>query len=98
MSAAMCDMGLYCKVGVSDDPIKRVAEVQTGCPHKIVAVTYVPLKSKAHARRAERLLHQAFRHNRTVGEWFLFEENADWANVLYPLSQLTSNDIRVYEV
>ena len=59
--------GRYVKIGVSDDPAKRVMEMQVGSPHKLrLVVSWPSLAPHKEEKRIHRLLDQY--HHR--GEWF----------------------------
>lgn len=56
---------LICKIGFSNDPNKRLSQVQTGCPFKIVR----GLMIEGGAEK-EKELHQKYKDYRLEGEWF----------------------------
>jgi len=56
-----------CKIGISDNPDKRVKQLQTGHPEKL-EVKY--LLEVNNAEFYERLLHKDIKHKRKTGEWF----------------------------
>lgn len=55
----------YIKIGTAEDPIKRLAGIQTSMPYKIRLIG-VMLGDYA----LERVLHDKFRNTRVRGEWF----------------------------
>lgn len=57
----------FCKIGITGDLAKRVAQVQTGCPMKIKDVAYM---ETGYSRRAESIFHQEMAAYHTHGEWF----------------------------
>jgi len=62
-----------CKVGVSTDPMKRLASVQTGCAIPVEVWGYCTFSSRFVARRFERAAHKAMSERRMSGEWFNVE-------------------------
>jgi len=61
------------KIGVSQCPTTRVAQLQTGNPYKIVLVWTSVKSSSIEAFRVERELHKAFQPLHIRGEWFCFD-------------------------
>lgn len=68
-------MGLYiignnsqkiCKIGVSDNPQKRLKSIQTGCPYKVNILSHYPELGYD----TEKDLHKRFKKYRMQGEWF----------------------------
>jgi hypothetical protein len=53
------------KIGVTDRPDKRVAQLQIASPHKLVLLRAVPGEM-----REEKYLHERFTGARLSGEWF----------------------------
>ena len=53
------------KIGFSNDPIGRFADLNTGSPEALVFYGSIP-----ETRQFERGLHRKFRHLRIKGEWF----------------------------
>lgn len=61
----------YYKIGKTAGEIKqRMADLQTGCPFKIVYVFHI---SAIDESAVESCLHSLFRHRKTQGEWFQFD-------------------------
>jgi hypothetical protein len=60
-----------CKIGVSENPVKRLAQLQTGCPHKLslLRVNYVGDYD------TEAKLHKRFKEQRIQGEWFCLTDD-----------------------
>jgi|APGre2960657404_1045060.scaffolds.fasta_scaffold83428_2 hypothetical protein len=56
-----------CKIGISDNPEKRVKQLQTGHPEKL-EIKY--MKKLNNARLYEKLLHKDMSYIRSHGEWF----------------------------
>lgn len=55
------------KIGYAEDPDKRLANLQAGCPYRLVLLEDVELED---ARELEHKLHQRFRARVLRGEWF----------------------------
>src|SRR5262245_24163164 len=53
------------KVGCSDDPKSRLAQLQTGCPDLLELLGCIPGDE-----RTETALHRVFRRYHLRGEWF----------------------------
>jgi hypothetical protein len=53
------------KIGFSGNPLKRLAEIQTGYPRELMLLGTMP-----GGRREERDLHRRFGRFKTFGEWF----------------------------
>lgn len=58
------------KIGISGDPRKRIASLQTGHPEPLRLVKAIRCRTAAHARAVERDLHIHFERQRMNGEWF----------------------------
>lgn len=59
-----------CKIGVSENPIKRLSSVQTGCPQQLY-VSHVFWMPRAHALKLEKLALDIYDYqgHRATGEW-----------------------------
>lgn len=57
------------KIGFSNDPDKRVRQLQTGCPERL-SLQYVQETTLTEARRIEKSIHQTLGYLRKTGEWF----------------------------
>lgn len=67
---AIIDSSLgLCKLGYSQDPQRRCAELQVGNPHLLRVVHSVRV-DRCRARALERRLHFELNHLRCKGEWF----------------------------
>lgn len=55
----------YVKIGYSEDPVKRLKELQTGNPRKLKILGILPGLFEA-----EKGYHEAFSKYRVQGEWF----------------------------
>ena len=71
-------MGLYiignkhqriCKIGVSDNPQKRLRTIQTGCPYKVELLLYI----KELSYDSEKEYHKRYSKYRMQGEWFMIK-------------------------
>lgn len=60
----------FVKIGYADNVAKRIAELQTGCPHELVLI-----RSLAGSQRDEGFFHSRYHERRIRGEWFLFCED-----------------------
>ena len=64
--------GQYYKIGITQgDVSRRVAQLQTGSPHKIHVIRVIETDRP---RDLERDLHEMLRHKRVEGEWFKLSE------------------------
>jgi hypothetical protein len=63
----------YFKIGISQDIAKRVLQIRTGCPLKIVKVLLAPGWIHKHVRRMEMAMHKRLAKYGTQGEWFRFD-------------------------
>lgn len=59
-----------CKVGISDRPEKRLKQVQTGSPRKLVIGFAFRLFSRRFAQVVEGAFHAGHAEHRMQGEWF----------------------------
>lgn len=58
------------KIGISNNPIHRLKQVQREEADRLVLVAKFPFWSRAHARQVEAAFHHACRGHRLRGEWF----------------------------
>ena len=58
------------KIGKSNDPEKRMAELQTGNPKILRLIATIPCKSEQEAFDLEKALHKTFKSRWLHGEWF----------------------------
>lgn len=58
------------KIGMSDEPESRLAELQTGAPRKLRILLKIPFSSRREAFEFERTMHELFSEFRLSGEWF----------------------------
>lgn len=61
------------KIGYSNDPERRVLDLQTGNPRKLKLSISLPFDSEELAREAERTFHwlAGKKHRSMAGEWFI---------------------------
>jgi hypothetical protein len=59
-----------CKVGISDKPDKRLRQVQTGSPSKLVIAFAFRIWNRRFAQVFEAAFHAAHEDHRLNGEWF----------------------------
>lgn len=62
--------GEFVKIGVSDNPTTRAAEIQTGSPREIIVICAIPCKTKSAAFNLENKLHSVYDFAHVRGEWF----------------------------
>jgi len=60
----------FCKIGVSQDPVFRLRELQTATPHELQLVYIIECTGDSDARRLEAILHARYRAYWASGEWF----------------------------
>lgn len=60
----------HVKIGVSNDPEKRLKQCQTGNPYKLIITRVEPYESSKEAYKRENELHNTFKDFNTHGEWF----------------------------
>lgn len=58
------------KIGVSDDPERRLKELQTATSRQLRLIAKLCLPNRAAAFDLEKDLHAAYGHLRGTGEWF----------------------------
>jgi hypothetical protein len=58
------------KIGISDNPDKRVKQLQTAFPEKLEIKYIEPFTTKIKARTFEKYLHKDISHLKSHGEWF----------------------------
>ncbi len=83
VEAAVCD---FVKIGISENPEKRVKNMQTSTPHKLELVTTIAANN---AKSVERKLHNILRPYHCVGEWFKITSNE--INSLIAIDRLSSD-------
>jgi len=58
------------KIGKSNNPEKRVKELQTGNPYKLYLIAFIHCETEEGAIKLERKIHRLFKKRRMIGEWF----------------------------
>ena len=58
------------KIGVAEDPHKRLQELQTGNPKQLALLCYRKYKDRLTAECVEWLLHNYLSERNITGEWF----------------------------
>lgn len=58
------------KIGLSDDPMSRLKEIQTGNGNALTLRYVLACPSRESASSIERLLHKRYGRYRATGEWF----------------------------
>jgi len=58
------------KIGVADNPEKRLSELQTGSPYGLALISKFEMPSREAAYNLECWLHKRFKSARMSGEWF----------------------------
>ena len=66
--------GKYVKIGISNDPWKRINQLQGGAANQIYLIGCLGKFTSEEAERREKLLHREFGSIRQNGEWFEFDE------------------------
>lgn len=64
------------KVGISNNPVSRVAALQTGSSARLVLVGRYAFWRRRHAMAVERVFHEACASHRLQGEWFDMEPDS----------------------
>lgn len=73
------------KVGITNNPVKRLPTIQTGCPFRVRLVKSWVLPDRETARSIEDSFHRQNRKWRTSGEWFLNHAGAACFNISFIL-------------
>ena len=60
----------YVKIGRTGNLHRRIADIQTGCPHRITDVFVVLSQYDEEVEGLERLLHRLLQSSRLSGEWY----------------------------
>jgi hypothetical protein len=84
------------KIGHAGDVVKRIGQLQTGCPAEIALFGTLKCKSKKNAAEVERSLHEYFADRRHLGEWFQFSARNAWAIRLLMRDWPIATDIKTY--
>ena len=71
------------KIGESQDPMRRVRDLQTGNPRKLQVYRIIKCNNKKEAQNVETAIHTMFHHRRRMGEWFnMTKEEVDYLYVM----------------
>jgi len=65
-----CEGSHYYKIGLSIDPLARLASLQTACPFRLLLLQTCGFPDYEPARQAERQAHNALAKHRVHNEWF----------------------------
>jgi len=77
------------KLGVSNDPERRIEKLRSGTPHKLRLLTTVDVVGDS--KRAEWLLHSIFHSSRYSKEWFRLSEGV--ITTFIDISELSVSDL-----
>lgn len=61
------------KIGVSQNPQKRLEALQTGHSAKLKIIEQFPFESRMQAYDTEAQLHRRYKRHRVRGEWFKYD-------------------------
>lgn len=67
----------YFKVGISQDVIRRIKHIQTGCPMEITDVWEINATFNGSAQALEKELHERLKEHHSFGEWFALSMEDD---------------------
>ena len=93
--------GCYFKIGISDDPKRRLKQIQTSTPFEIKVCSRWRLKSRCKAAELEGILHRVFRDHHSKGEWFYLDDLNDLqkaADLFTDICSLSSDDFKQYNL
>lgn len=62
------------KIGMSDDPGKRIKQLQTGNPKILRIIISIKCNSRKHAFELEKTLHRMLLRNNILNEWFFVKK------------------------
>lgn len=62
--------GQFVKIGISNDVMKRLGDLQVGNPKPLTVLFSVPVRNKKDALELEYRLHNVYREFARCGEWF----------------------------
>ena len=79
------------KVGVSNDPAKRLAQLQTG-HDKLLQLFAAEECLASHALALETVIHRQLGYLRLVGEWFSLDVDSAIAEVQFAIIRFASDD------
>ncbi|HHZ70476.1 MAG TPA: GIY-YIG nuclease family protein [Flavobacteriales bacterium] len=64
------------KIGMSDDPEKRIKQLQTGNPQVLRIIISIKCNSRKRAFELERTLHRMLSRNNILNEWFFVKKKS----------------------
>ena len=64
------------KIGMSDEPEKRIKQLQTGNPQLLRIIISIKCNSRQHAYDLERTLHRMLERNNILNEWFFVKKKS----------------------
>lgn len=70
----LAKMGNMVKVGITNDPHRRFATLQTGLPEPLECRYLVFTPSRARALELEKKVHRRLASRRAMGEWFRIDD------------------------
>ncbi len=79
------------KIGVSNNPEKRLKELQVANAMELILFKTVKVSDKINAFKIESVLHCYFKRLNQQGEWFLLKENE--LNEIEPLAIRTDRNL-----
>lgn len=84
----ICDENNRSKIGLSDNPQKRLNQLQTGASSNLTLVQTHDCETRQRAQLFEKVMHKAFHDKKVRGEWFEMDiEEAsslfEWAVIRY---------------
>jgi hypothetical protein len=87
--------GKYTKIGISDNPKRRLKQLQTGNPDKLILIDHVNTGSSDEAARVEDMLHKFYSHKRVRGEWFKGIDINEAKRLCTPGKTVSSGKVRL---
>ena len=86
------------KIGVTDNLRRRLRELKTACPFKIVAYKYTKYLEREDALYDELLFHRLFDAFRLNGEWFKFPGFMKFAEMreIFPPRRYDNEQLKIH--
>lgn len=93
------------KVGMSNNPEKRIKQLQTGNPVLLRLVLSIKCESRSHAFRLEKTMHELLKGNNIINEWYsvvrsniykslnVLANNPDYENVVNNIGLFASMSV-----
>jgi hypothetical protein len=85
------------KIGLSSNPISRLATLQTGSASKLVLVGRYAFWRRSHALEVEQVFHRTAAVHRTTGEWFDIEPDSAVAMMAMNIRSFVANRLQPVE-